>query len=543
MESLSSQHRPNTKNSYNLSPPGLSLGLPRAGVIGQMFRKILIANRGEIAVRIIRACREMGVSPVAVFSEADRCALHVRLADEAYCIGPPPSVESYLRGETIIEVALKSGAEAIHPGYGFLAENAAFARAVEEAGLVFIGPPWRAIARLGDKTQARQIAVRVGAPIVPGLTHAVASLDELVTAAEEVGYPILLKAAAGGGGKGMRIVERPEQLSGAFEMAQSEAEAAFGDGSIYVEKYIEHPRHIEIQILGDHHGNMIHLGERECSIQRRHQKVIEECPSPLDDPTLRQRMGEVAVRIARAAEYTNAGTVEFLVDSDRNFYFLEVNTRLQVEHPATELVTGIDLVRQQLRIAAGEPLDLTQADIEWRGAAIECRIYAEDADNDFLPCPGTILRLRTPSGPGVRDDSGIFEGWEVPIHYDPLLAKLIVWGRTRTEAIDRMRRALDEYIIDSIQTTIPFYRAVACDPSFRDGRTDTGYIERFLKAHPSESKHSAEADADLLKDAAMIAAAIHYTNQSRQSEAMNHSEATQSQWKIEGRRALLNSRL
>lgn len=517
-----------------------------------MFKKVLIANRGEIAVRVIRACREMGLVPVAVFSEADRGSLHVRLAEEAYCIGPPPSSESYLRGEAIIEVARKSGADAIHPGYGFLAENAPFARAVDEAGLVFVGPSWRSIAQLGDKTRARQIAVQIGAPIVPGLTHAATSLDELRTAAEEIGYPVLLKAAAGGGGKGMRMVERPEDLPRSFEMARSEARNAFGDDSLYAEKYIQHPRHIEIQILGDHHGNIIHLGERECSIQRRHQKLIEECPSPLigwrsstqlplgaTDPDLRQQMGDVAVRIARAAGYTNAGTVEFLVDSDRNFYFLEVNTRLQVEHPVTELVTGIDLVRQQIRITAGEPLDLTQQDIQWRGAALECRIYAEDAENDFLPAPGKIIRLRTPAGPGVRDDSGIFEGWEVPIYYDPLLAKLVVWGRTRTEAIDRMRRALDEYVIDGIRTTIPFYRAVVRDGAFQHGMIDTGYITRFF----SESKPSTEADAGLLRDAAMIAAALHYANRSRDAETINHTETRSSQWKMEGRRALLNSRL
>jgi acetyl-CoA carboxylase biotin carboxylase subunit len=505
-----------------------------------MFKKILIANRGEIAVRVIRACREMDLKPVAVFSEADRGALHVRLADEAYSIGPAPPGESYLRAEAIIDAARQSGAEAIHPGYGFLAENAAFARSVEDAGLVFIGPSWRSIAKLGDKTQARQVAVHVGAPIVPGLTHPVADLVELHTEAQQIGYPVLLKAAAGGGGKGMRVVERADDLAGAFEMARSEAQNAFGDGSVYVEKYIRQPRHIEIQIIGDHHGNLIHLGERECSIQRRHQKLIEECPSPLNDPGLRQRMGDVAVRIARAAGYTNAGTVEFLVDGDKNFYFLEVNTRLQVEHPVTELVTGIDLVRAQIRVAAGGPLGLDQADIEWRGAAIECRICAEDPENDFLPAPGKVARWRAPAGPGVRDDSGVFEGWDVPIYYDPLLAKLIVWGRTRTEAIDRLRRALDEYVIDGVPTTVPFYRAVVRDSAFQEGRIDTGYVGRFMQDQPSMPSPS---DGDVVKDAAMIAAVLHSTNRARQAQSANHSKAKSSSWKTEGRRALLNSRL
>jgi acetyl-CoA carboxylase biotin carboxylase subunit len=504
-----------------------------------MFNKILIANRGEIAVRIIRACRDMGISPVAVYSDADRHALHVRQADEAYNVGPPPSRDSYLRIERIIDAARKAGAAAIHPGYGFLAENPEFAQAVLEAGLTFIGPSWHTIAALGDKTKAREIAIRADAPVVPGLTKPVEEISQLRAQAHEVGYPILLKAAAGGGGKGMRLVSSPEELESSFQMARSEAEASFGDGALYFEKYLERPRHIEIQVLGDRDGHLIHLGERECSIQRRHQKVIEECPSPLNDPELRQRMGQVAVSIAREAGYYNAGTVEFLVDRQKNFYFLEVNTRLQVEHPVTEMVTGVDLVREQIRIAAGEPLDLQQTDIQWQGSAIECRIYAEDAERGFIPCPGTIRRLRPPAGPGIRDDSGIFNGWEVPLHYDPLLGKLIAWGRTRGEAIDRMRRALDEYVLDGIGTAIPFYREVFRDDEFIQGTLDTGFIERFFQRRSEQSK----AAQDSVPEAVLIAAALQYSRRSASAETTNHTKQPESAWKMEGRRTLLNSRL
>jgi acetyl-CoA carboxylase biotin carboxylase subunit len=504
-----------------------------------MFAKLLIANRGEIAVRILRACRDLGISPIAVYSEADRQALHVRLADEAYGLGPPPATESYLCIEKIIDAARRSRAEAIHPGYGFLAENPELARAVEQAGLIFVGPSWQAISNLGDKTRAREIALRAGAPVVPGLLRPVQDFAELRIRAQEAGYPILLKAAAGGGGKGMRLVSGPDELESAFQLACSEAESAFGNGAVYFEKYIERPRHIEIQVLGDRYGHVIHLGERECSIQRRHQKVIEECPSPLNDPDLRQRMGQMAVCIAQEAGYHNAGTIEFLVDGQKNFYFLEVNTRLQVEHPVTEMVTGVDLVREQIRIAAGEVLDLRQEDIQWRGSAIECRIYAEDAENNFMPCPGTIIRYRPPAGPGVRDDSGVFSGWTIPIHYDPLIGKLIVWGRTRVEAIERMRRALDEYILDGIGTTIPFYREILRDEEFVSGQLDTGYIERFQQRR----NQVAPSGSDRLRDAALIAGALQYARRSASIKAPNHhASRVESQWKKQGRRAQLESR-
>src|SRR5918912_1043588 len=447
-----------------------------------MFKKILIANRGEIAVRVLRACRELDISPVAVYSEADAAALHVRLADEAYLLGPAPSAESYLRIDRVVEAALRSGAEAVHPGYGFLAENAAFARAVHEAGLVFIGPSPEAMELMGSKTSARRAAVAAGAPVVPGTTEALSSVEDARETAARVGYPVMLKAAAGGGGKGMRLVSGEEELPSAFETARSEAASAFGDPSVYIEKAVERPRHIEIQIFADARGNFVHLGERECSIQRRHQKVIEECPSPIDDADLRARMGEAAVKIARACGYVGAGTVEFLVsDVTRDFYFLEMNTRLQVEHPVTEMVTGLDLVREQIRVAAGERLSFTQDEVELRGHAVECRVYAEDPDNNFLPSPGRITHLRTPSGPNVRDDGGVYAGAEVSIYYDPLISKLAAWGRTRAEALDRLRRALDEYEVGGIKTTLPFFREIVRDEEFIAGRLDTGFIQRFFE--------------------------------------------------------------
>ncbi|HVS21940.1 MAG TPA: acetyl-CoA carboxylase biotin carboxylase subunit, partial [Pyrinomonadaceae bacterium] len=413
-----------------------------------MFTKILIANRGEIAVRVIRACRDLGISPVAVFSEADAAALHVRMSDEAYCIGPAPSAQSYLNIDAIIAVAKKANAEAIHPGYGFLAENAKFARAVNDAAMIFIGPTPAATEVMGSKTSARRAAIAAGVPVVPGTTEPLRSLEEAGETAAHFGYPVMLKAAAGGGGKGMRQVANENDLSSAFETAQSEAASAFGNDDIYLEKVVERPRHIEIQVFADTHGNVVHLGERECSIQRRHQKVIEECPSPMNDPSLRERMGEAAIRIARAVDYVGAGTVEFLFsDISREFYFLEMNTRLQVEHPVTELVTGFDLVREQINVAAGAPLSFKQDEVRWLGHAIECRVYAEDPENNFFPSPGKITWLRVPSGPGIRDDSGVTEGDEVSIYYDPMISKLAVWGRTRAEAIDRMRRALDEYAV------------------------------------------------------------------------------------------------
>jgi acetyl-CoA carboxylase biotin carboxylase subunit len=500
-----------------------------------MFKKLLIANRGEIAVRIARACREMGVSPVAVYSDADRAALHVRMADEAINIGPAPSTESYLRVERIIGAAKRAGAEAIHPGYGFLSENAEFALAVEQAGLTLVGPPASAMKLMGSKTSARILAQAAGAPVVPGTTSPLKSVEEAETVADETGYPVMLKAAAGGGGKGMRLVGSREEIRSAFSLAAAEAESSFKDSSIYIEKYIERPRHIEIQLMGDRHGQMVYLGERECSLQRRHQKVVEECPSPIADEDFRRRMGEAAVGIARSAGYFNAGTIEFLVDRERNFYFLEMNTRLQVEHPVTEMVTGRDLVHEQIRVAAGERLSFSQADVLLRGAAIECRIYAEDPENNFLPSPGRVTGLRVPSGPGVRDDSGIYEGWEVPVHYDPLLAKLCVWAETREAAINRLARALDEYVIEGIRTSLAFFRAVVRNEEFRRGEFDTGFIDRFLKDGLSASRSTSDQD-ERLRDIAALAAVLHARAHAARPEAERPRES-ESRWKLYGRLA------
>ena len=508
-----------------------------------MFKKILIANRGEIAVRVLRACREMGVSPVAVYSEADAAALHVRLADEAYLLGPAPSVESYLRIDRVIDAALRSGAEAIHPGYGFLAENAAFARAVRGAGLVFIGPSPEAMELMGSKTSARRAAIEAGAPVVPGATESLSSLDDARETAARVGYPVMLKAAAGGGGKGMRLVADEGELPSAFETARSEAASAFGDESVYIEKAVERPRHIEIQVFADSHGNCVHLGERECSVQRRHQKVIEECPSPIDEPGLRERMGAAAVGIARRCDYLGAGTVEFLVsDVTREFYFLEMNTRLQVEHPVTELVTGFDLVREQIRVAAGEPLSFSQGDVQWRGHAIECRIYAEDPEQNFLPSPGRITTLAGPGGPGVRYDGGFYAGAEVPIHYDPLIAKLAVWGRDRREAIERMRRALGDYRIGGIRTTVGFFREVMRDEEFVSGRLDTGFIPRFneRRGRAREEQTGGAGDETAERDIALIAAALEWEESGQRDSLQQQAapEAAPSRWKAAGRAAL-----
>jgi len=441
-----------------------------------MFRKVLIANRGEIAVRVIRALREMGIASVAVYSDADRSALHVRMADEAWPIGPAPSSESYLVIDRILEACKKSGAEAVHPGYGFLSENAAFAQACADAGVVFIGPPAEAMTAMGNKTAARAKMLAANVPVVPG---AQADSDKgLTSAAKELGYPVMLKAASGGGGKGMRLVHREEDLLGAYARAQSEARSSFGDDTVYIEKAIENPRHIEIQVLADTHGNAVHLFERDCSIQRRHQKVLEETPSPFGGATEQRiaEMGEVAVRAAKAVDYCSAGTVEFLMAPNGDFYFLEMNTRLQVEHPITELITGVDLVRQQVRIAAGEPLSLKQEDIKRRGHAIECRIYAEDPSSGFMPSPGRIDRLREPSGPGVRNDSCAYEGCVIERFYDPLISKLCVWAATREEAIGRMRRALSEYMVGGIRTNLPFHLALTENNAFRAGEYDTGFI-------------------------------------------------------------------
>ena len=442
---------------------------------------VLVANRGEIAVRVIRTCRDLGVETVAVHSAADRDALHVRLADRAVEIGPAPSSESYLAAERVLDAARQSGADAVHPGYGFLSENAAFAQAVIDAGLVWIGPPPSAIRLMGDKTEARRLMAAAGVLMAPGTPDAIADPAQAERVAGEIGYPVLVKAAAGGGGKGMRVVERAEDFAGLFERARSEAQSAFGDGRVYVEKYLTGPRHIEIQVLADAHGDVVHLFERECSIQRRHQKVIEEAPSIVLSDDLRQRMGEAAVQAARACDYVGVGTVEFLVDApspdgERPFYFLEMNTRLQVEHPVTELITGLDLVAEQIRVAEGEPLGYSQADLAIWGHAVECRVYAEDVPAGFLPAPGPLLRHRPASGPGVRVDAGVEEGDEVPVYYDPMVAKLCTWGRTRPEAIARMRRALDEYDVAGIRTTIPFCRLVMDHPAFVSGDFDTGFV-------------------------------------------------------------------
>ena len=500
-----------------------------------MFRKILVANRGEIALRVMRTCREMGLSTVAVYSDVDRKAPHVRYADEAYAIGPAPSTESYLRIDRILEVAQRCHAEAIHPGYGFLSENVAFARACEAVGIVFVGPPASAMELMGSKTASRRAAIAAGLPVVPGTDRNLESFEEIRRVADEIGYPVMLKAAAGGGGKGLRLVHAAGELESAWRTARSEAENAFGDASVYLEKYLDRPRHIEIQVLGDRHGHLIYLGERECSLQRRHQKVMEECPSPAVDEPLRQRMGETAVRIAQLAGYVNAGTVEFLVDQNRNFYFLEMNTRLQVEHPITELVVGIDLVREQLKIAAGEPLSLAQEDVRMHGAAIECRVYAEDPENNFFPSPGLITRLRAPAGPGVRDDSGVYEGWAVPLEYDPLLSKLAVWGRDRTQAIARMRRALEEYAVEGIKTNLAFFRRLLDHPDFVAGRLDTGLIDRVLAEGSDADGGSRDMEA-----AAMLAAALHVTRPAPKAEIQQPSKR-ESAWKIAGREALLNS--
>jgi len=451
-----------------------------------MFKRVLIANRGEIAVRIIRACREMGIESVVVFSDVDRKALHVRKADYAYHIGRPAASESYLNIEKILDVARRSQAEAIHPGYGFLSENAGFARACAAAGVKFIGPSPESMEMMGSKTRARQNMKRAGVPFVPGSERGL-DLDAAERMAEQIGYPVMLKAAAGGGGKGMRMVSSPAELHSAYEAARSEAQRSFGDNEVYIEKFIVNPRHVEMQIFGDEHGNVVYLGERECSVQRRHQKVLEESPAPVVDDEMRRRMGEIAVRVAKAANYYNAGTVEFLVDQERNFHFLEMNTRLQVEHPVTEFVTGLDLVHLQMHVAAGEKLAFRQEDIKLRGHAIECRIYAEDPDNNYFPSPGQITRLISPSGPGIRRDSGMYEGWTVPIEYDPLLAKLIGYGENREQAISRLLRALYEYFVGGIKTNASLFRRILKDPDFRAGNIDTGFLDRLLTKPSNET--------------------------------------------------------
>jgi len=474
----------------------------------RQIKKVLIANRGEIAVRIIRTCQEMGIRTVAVYSDVDRTMPHVLMADEAYAIGPAPSRESYLVIDKIISVAKQSGVDALHPGYGFLSERAEFAARVAREGLIFIGPRAESIRTMGDKTEARKLVRKAGVPTVPGTPDAVDSEDEAKAFCEKVGLPVLIKAAAGGGGKGMRIVHKMHDLASAFRGAQSEAQSAFGDSRVYLEKYLESPRHIEFQILADQHGNTIHLGERECSIQRRHQKLIEETPSVIVDDALRATMGETAVNAAKACAYHNAGTIEFLVDKNRNFYFLEMNTRLQVEHPITELRTGIDIVGAQLRIAMGEKLPWTQKDISFRGHAIECRICAEDPQNNYLPSTGIISHLKPAMGFGVREDRGIEEGGEISVYYDPMISKLVCYGSTRSEAIDRMKRALREYRLLGVKTNIPLHLFVLEHPKFMDGEFDTHFLPNYFS--PEKLPHATEME---MIAAAVVCATMHHRQQ------------------------------
>src|SRR5579885_1390775 len=499
----------------------------------RMFKRILIANRGEIAVRVIRACREMGIESVAVFSDADRASLHVREADFAVHVGPAPAAESYLKTERIIDAALRTGAEAIHPGYGFFSENANFARAVKDAGLPFIGPPASAVERMGDKVEARKLMAAAGVPVVPGSPGTLESEEEVRAVANRIGYPIMLKAAAGGGGKGMRLVENDHDLTALVRSVASEAKSSFGDGRFYVEKFVPGPRHIEVQVFADNFGNTVHLFERECSLQRRHQKVIEESPSPFVTAAMRQAMGEVAVKAARAVDYVGAGTVEFLADENRNFYFLEMNTRIQVEHPVTELVTGIDLVKLQIAVAAGQPLPFTQAELQQRGWALECRVYAEDPTAGFSPAPGKIQTMRLPDGPGIRIDAGVYEGADVPIFYDPMICKLIAWGRDRDEAIARMRRALDEFSISGdLVTNLDFHRWVMRQPLFLKGEFDTGFIGQ----HYSGADGRVEQDPARL--AAILAAAFLVSRDGTQARPPVASSAPTTQtsaWKTLGR--------
>ncbi|MGB9721407.1 MAG: acetyl-CoA carboxylase biotin carboxylase subunit [bacterium] len=497
-----------------------------------MLKKILVANRGEIAVRILRACREMGIKSVTVYSDADRTALHTRYADEAYYLGPPPATESYLKIEKIIDIAKKSGAEAIHPGYGFLAENTQFAKAVEDAGIIFIGPNSKAIELLGDKIASKITMVKAGVPVIPGSEGEIKNEEDALKVIERIGLPVLIKAAGGGGGKGMRVVRDKKELSTAIKQAMGEAQSAFGNPTIFIEKFLEQPRHIEFQILADNYGNVVHLCERECSIQRRHQKLIEESPSAIMTPELRERMGEAAKKAVKASGYNNAGTVEFMVDKNRNFYFLEMNTRLQVEHPVTELTTGIDIVKEQFKIAAGEKLSLRQEDIKINGSAIECRISAEDPENNFAPSTGRIIELIEPGGPGVRVESGIYEGFEIPIYYDPLIAKLLVWAPTRREAIERMKRALKEYTIRGIKTSIPFHLLVMENPQFVAGDYDTTFIDRILGKIEYRKEN---------RQVAAIAAVVAKFLQEQKAAVSIAKSASAgiSPWKLAGRQSML----
>jgi len=493
----------------------------------RQIAKVLVANRGEIAVRILRSCKELGLKTVAVYSDADQTMPHVLMADEAYRIGPPPSKDSYLRMDTLIDVALRAHAQAIHPGYGFLSENAEFSRRVRRAGLLFVGPTPESITAMGDKTEARRLVQAAGVPTVPGTPTPVISEGEARSSCAELGFPVLLKAAAGGGGKGMRIVRSFDDLSASLRAAKSEATSAFGDGRVYIEKYLENPRHIEFQILADARGNVIHLGERECSIQRRHQKVVEESPSVIMTDELRAHMGQTAVMAAKACGYVNAGTIEFLLDHECNFYFLEMNTRLQVEHPVTELRTGVDLVALQLRITDGEPLPLRQEDVQFRGHAIECRICAEDIENDFLPSTGRIVHLHTPQGPGIREDRGVEAGEEVSVYYDPLISKLIVWAATREAALARMLRALEEYEILGVKTNIPLCRFVVSHPEFAAGRFDTHFLQQHFGVEKLPTMTAKEREA-----VALVCAMADDTSGSRTANPVSaRTNARQCGWK------------
>jgi acetyl-CoA carboxylase, biotin carboxylase subunit len=489
------------------------------------MKKILVANRGEIALRVMRSCKEMGIATVAVFSEADRNAIFVRYADEAVCIGPPPSSQSYLNGDKIIEVAKKLGVEGIHPGYGFLSENADFAAKVKKAGLIFIGPSPEAMDMMGDKLSAKAAAKRYKIPMVPGSEGAIDDLAEGKKIANETGFPLLIKASAGGGGKGMRIVERIEDFKEQMKMAVSEATSAFGDGSVFIEKYVAGPRHIEIQIMADSHGNTVYLFERECSIQRRHQKVIEEAPSSVLTPEIRAAMGKCAVDVAKACNYTGAGTVEFLLDENRNFYFLEMNTRLQVEHPVTEMITGIDLVKEQIRVARGEKLSFTQEDLKINGHSLEVRVYAEDPANNFLPDIGRLVTYRRPQGTGVRVDDGFEEGMDIPIYYDPMIAKLVTWGKDREEAIARMVRAIGEYRVSGVETTLPFCRFVLEHEAFVSGNFDTHFIKKYFTPAMLVSHDKAE------EEVASIIGSAWFASQKMTKKAIR-GNGQQSAWKV-----------
>ena len=509
-----------------------------------MFRKILIANRGEIAVRVIRACREMGIQTVAIYSDVDRDALHVRFADEAYHCGPPPARESYLVAERVLEIAKACGADGIHPGYGFLAENGDFADACDAAGIKFVGPAGDVMRKMGDKVTARQTMEKAGVPIVPGTTEALSD-EEAITFSKEIGLPVMVKASAGGGGKGMRLVREEKDLAQSIARARSEAQSSFGNDSIYVEKFVEEPRHIEIQVLADTRGNTIHLAERECSIQRRHQKVVEEAPGNGISPELRESMGKAAVAASEAVGYVGAGTCEFLVDKNDDFFFLEMNTRVQVEHAITEAVTGVDIVKAMIRACAGDDLGIRQEDVKITGHAIEARIYAEDPDKDFVPSPGEVIVYRPPDGIGIRVDSGVYQGANVTVYYDPMVAKLIAWGADRQEAIDRLKRALAEYVVKGIKTSIPFHQKVMRHPVFVKGKYDTGFIDEHMDGGKGGDELM-EGDEEMERAAFMLAAIAAYRRE--KARAAKAASTTQSgggedPWKSAGRRSQMRGGL